>query len=377
MKVTFVLPGFKARPAGGFLVVYRYANELSRRGHEVRIIHPRRVDPADNLPGALKAATWRHRKKLRYSGGPPWFELDRRIEVILVPDLREGRIPPGDAIFATACNTAPAVWSYSSQIGAKLYLVQGYEDWLCNHETLNATWRLPMHKVVSSNWLYEIGVRLGERSRMTRIPIGVELDIFRVVVPPSERSRLRVGILAHTSKLKGMTHGIEALRAVKRHIPDIDPVAFGVDRRPGEIPAWMAYVRNPSRDVLSDLYNSLALFLHTSEYEGWGLPGAEALACGCALVAADSGGIRDYAVDGRTALVVPTRDPVALASATTRLVEDSDLRLRLADAGSSAIQRFTWDRAAESLDAVLKRLCGSRREGTDAPALSDGISPAA
>lgn len=354
MKVTFVLPGFKPRPAGGFLVVYRYANELSRRGHDIRIIHPRRVDPPVNRVDGLKAATWRYRKLLRSSGGrPSWFELDPSVEVILVPDLDESRIPAGDAIVATACTTALPVWAFSARAGVKFYLVQHFEDWLCGREMVEATWKLPMHKVVVSNWLFELGVALGERRRLTHIPNGVELETFRILVPPEERPDERIGLLASRAPFKGLTYGIEALRVIEGQVPEVEAVFFGVGPRPDELPERVKYVRNPSRQALVDLYNSVGIFVHTSEAEGFGLPGAEAVACGCALVAADSAGVRDYAVDGKTALVVPPRDPDALAAATTKLIEDSSLRLRLARDGCAAIQRFTWNRAAETLERLL------------------------
>ncbi|CAN5668364.1 glycosyltransferase family 4 protein [soil metagenome] len=351
-----MLPGFRIRPIGGFLVVYRYANELAKRGHGVSIVHPRRTTSAQTATDRAKAATWATRKRVRYRGGrPSWFDLDRRVNVILTPDLQESRIPDGDAIFATACNTARYVWDYPRLKGAKLYLIQGFEDWVCGIEEVEATWKLPMHKVVISQWLYEIGVGLGERERLTHVPNGVDLDNFRELVPPRVRSPMRVGLLAHDSPVKGMRYGIEALKIALRRFPEIEAVAFGTHPRPSELPTWVHYYENPSREELVSIYNSLAIFLHTSEREGWGLTGAEAVACGCALVATDSGGIRDYAIEGETALLVRPRDATALAARMMELVEDMELRTRLAESASSKIKDFTWDRAASSLEGVLSR----------------------
>ncbi len=193
MRVTFVLPGFRSRPVGGFLVVYRYANELARRGHRVSIVHPRRTTPARSAGEQVKAASWGLRKRLRYRGGqPPWVRLDSRVEAVFVPDLDESHIPDADAIFATACNTARSVYAYPDGKGAKLYLVQHYEDWLCGRQEVEATLALPMHKIAISQWLCEIVVQLGERERLTYIPNGVDLDVFQVLVPPRLRRPTRV-----------------------------------------------------------------------------------------------------------------------------------------------------------------------------------------
>ena len=214
-----------------------------------------------------------------------------------------------------------------------------------------------MHKVVSSAWLQEIGLQLGERERLTHIPYGVELDTFRLLAPPAERNPLRVGMLAHHWPFKGMEYGIEALRLVRDEFPKLDAVAFGAGPRPPSLPAWINYVQNPTREQLVQLYNSLAIFLHTSIAEGWGLTGAEAIACGCALVAADSGGVRDYAVEGKTALLVPPRDSASLAAGTITLIQDDRLRLELSSTGLQAIQAFTWDRAANRMEALLHEIC--------------------
>jgi glycosyltransferase involved in cell wall biosynthesis len=368
MRITFVLPGFRQRPVGGFLVVYRYANELASRSHDVSIVHPRRIATETGFGTELKSITWRGRKKVRYVGRPPWFPLDSRVASILVRDLTdENSIPPGDAIFATACNTALPVMQYSAQKGTKLYLIQHYEDWICGKDGVEATWRLPMHKVVSSRWLLEIGVALAEEGRLTHIPYGVETGVFRVRIPPAERSEFRVGMLAHQWPFKGMAYGVEALAQVRAEIPELQPLAFGAHSRPPGLPDWIRYVENPSRQALAELYNSFSIFMHTSVTEGWGLTGAEALACGCALAAADSGGVKDYAIDGETAMLVPPRDAAALADCVIRLIQDRSLRLELANRGHAFIQAFTWSRAAAALEHVVSDLLdGERRQVTAA-----------
>jgi len=281
--------------------------------------------------------------------------------VKLAPDLRESAIPDGDAIFATACTTAPAVASSPTRTGVKLYLVQGYEDWLCGSDAVVATWRMPLHKVVSSGWLEDIGVALGEEERTTHIPYGVEFDHFQMRTDPRLRNPFRVGMLSSTSPVKGTRFAIEALEQVQQKFPDLEAIAFGVSARPPELPSSIDYIENPGRPRLASLYNSLAVFLHSSEYEGWSLPSAEAMACGCALVATDSGGIRDYAKDSETALLVAPRDPEALAARLVDVLSDDALRLRLALAGSQAIKEFTWSRAADRMDALLVMI-GPRRQ---------------
>ena len=338
-------------------MVYHYANELAKRGHDVTVAHAGRLERARSAKEWVKATSWPTRKRLRYGSRPPWFGLDARVRAVLIPDLGARHIPDADAVFATACMTAPVVADYDTSKGEKFYLIQHYEDFLCGKDGVEATWRLPMHKVVVSGWLYGIAMRLGETQHTSHIPNGVETEIFRIEATLEARQPSRIGFLAHEAPSKGMRYAIAAVEKIRQSKPDCEVVAFGVTPRPSNMPDWIQYVHNPGRDALVALYNSLAIFLHTSVTEGWGLTCAEAMACGCALVASDSGGVRDYAHDGVTAAVVAPRDPESLACRALELTANAELRLRLAEAGAASIREFTWDRAANALDALLAGGC--------------------
>ena len=353
MRVTFVLPKLGHRPSGGFLVVYRYANELTARGHQVTIVHSRGVRTGAGVAEHLKAASWTARKAVRYRGHPRWFALDPRVNVVFKRDLSERHLPDADAVFATACQTADIVAGYGAAKGRKLYLVQHYEDFVCGKAGVDTTWRLPMTKIVVSKWLLEIGEELGVAESCVHIPNGVENEVFRVTYPIESRTATRIGILAHDWPSKGMEYGVAALNKLRERVPELAAVAFGAGGRPPTLPDWVEYVENPGRDELVAIYNSLGIFMHTSVTEGWGLTGAEALACGCALVASDSGGVRDYAIDRVTALVVPTRDPDALAAGVEDLISDRNQRIRLAAEGGKLVRGFTWDRAGAELERVI------------------------
>ncbi len=83
----------------------------------------------------------------------------------------------------------------------------------------------------------------------------------------------------------------------------------------------------------------------------------EAFACGNAVVVSDSRGVRDYLRDGENCLVVPCEDPVALRSATERLLADSALRARLGrGARAYAESELSQDRHAQRLAGAIRGL---------------------
>ena len=101
-----------------------------------------------------------------------------------------------------------------------------------------------------------------------------------------------------------------------------------------------------------------AVHVVASWEEGFGLTGAEAIACGAALASTDTKGSRDYAIDGFTALVSAPRDPAALADNVLRLLEDVQLRSRLVAAGQRHLRAAMppWSETARRMAwALLER----------------------
>lgn len=115
------------------------------------------------------------------------------------------------------------------------------------------------------------------------------------------------------------------------------------------------------RDVLP-LYALASIFVLMAQPEWhWGVPNVivEALASGNAVVTTRFGSVEELVRDGETGLLVPPRDPRALATAISRLADDEALRSRLATAGRAAIARdYDLERAASW---YVSRFAGSRR----------------
>ena len=98
----------------------------------------------------------------------------------------------------------------------------------------------------------------------------------------------------------------------------------------------------------SHLHKSFDLFVMSSVTEGLGTSTLDAMACGRPVVATRAGGLSEVVVDGDTGLLVPIRDPAALAEGISRLLEDPALRDRY---GKGALTRagamFSADRMVD------------------------------
>lgn len=359
MQISFVLPKFPHYPVGGLKVIYEYANRLVGRGHELTLVHTSQFHPGDRNLWHPRSLISRAARVARGWTRPPetvdWFDVDDRVDVRYVSRLEPDAFPEADSVVVTAWWNVQTIYGLPARKGQPVYLIQAYEVWNGPEEAVNATWRLPLPKVVIAKWLYEKGLSLGvPEDELFYVPNGIDHETFRLVRPIEDRP-LKVAMLYNQAEWKGADDGLEALRLAKEEVPELEARLFGVGRAPRKLPPWAHYDRRPSPSLLVEgIYNSSAVYLCPSWIEGWYLPGAEAMACGCALVTTDCGGVRDYSEHGETALMSPPRDPQRLAANLVRALRDDDLRASLSEAGYQAIQAFTWERATDELERTLK-----------------------
>jgi glycosyltransferase involved in cell wall biosynthesis len=367
MVITYLLPGMsKNKPAGGFRVVYEYANRLSRRGHRVNVVHPLIHSP-DRLSLKRRLGIPPVLAINRLTGLPRvgWLDIDPKVNILLVRSLEEKYIPKADIILATAWQTAEWINTYGQDKGEKFYLIQHYESWAGPKERVDATWRMPLKKIVIARWLAEKARELGDEA-VAYVPNGMDLERFRITQSIQDRNPRRVGMLYHVYDWKGSKDGICALQTVKQHFPNLEAVFFSAYHRGGEVPSWAEFHKNPPPEKMIEIYNSCAIFLGSSWLEGWFLPGAEAMACGCALVSTDCQGIQEYAAHEKNALLSETKNPSGLAQNLLRLIRDQNLRISLAESGHRSIQKFTWEEATDRFErAILTR-------DKDIPVTADG-----
>jgi L-malate glycosyltransferase len=356
MKIAFLLPGYVRGPAGGARVVYEYASRLAARGHRVAVVHPRRLRspaPRENLTiyGRTRAAV-AMLQNLIARPSIDWQRIHDEVKLMFLPSSDSKYIPDGDAIFATAWHTVQSVLDYPETKGSKFYLIQSYETWMGPKGLVDATWAAPLRKVVVSKWLLELGKKMGAKD-MTYIPNAIDAERYQMRRPIRGR-RPQVAMMLSTTPLKGSDDGLEALRIAHEKHPELRVVLFGVCRWTAGLPFWATYYRNPDQGFLVNaIYNESQVFLSSSWIEGFSLPPAEAAACGCAIVSTDSLGVRDFIEHGKSGLLSSPRDFRSLASNLIAVLEDEELRVRLAVEGQRNVMNLDWDHSADMLEALI------------------------
>lgn len=355
INITFCLPGYAKYPTGGFKIIYEYANRLARN-HGVKVIHPNIL-----LTGSswreypLRVGGWLLRQaKLSYGPGS-WFPVDPRVQMLTVPSLHPRYIPNSDVVVATAWTTAEWVARYPPSKGRKLYFVQDYEHLMTasdrQRQRIMATYGQPFTVAVISPVLQAMLFRNHIDSMV--LPNALDTTLYSLNNPIDALDRDGVGFPYRSESYKGTDDILTALSTlVTRYNLQGKIWAFGSTPHP-QIPAWVTYHRHPSDRALSALYNRSKIFVVGSHFEGWGLPGMEAMACGAALVSTDHGGIGAYAQDGVNALLTPIRQPIQLRDRIESLLNDDTWRRNIAENGVQAVQPFTWERSTQMFEHLL------------------------
>jgi glycosyltransferase involved in cell wall biosynthesis len=97
-----------------------------------------------------------------------------------------------------------------------------------------------------------------------------------------------------------------------------------------------------SNSEMQGLYDAADIYLNSSEIDNMPLSIIEAYACGTPVVTTDPGGIPYMLEHERTGLLVPQRNPEALAAAAIRLLEEPELAGRLVTNARAECERYTW-----------------------------------
>lgn len=357
LRVVFVLPGFPRAPGGGHRVVYEYANALSAAGDRVTILHMRARSAPDGRLKRAMAGFWSFVTRVRR---PRWFLIEDSIKVRNYSTLDPRRVPEADVIVATAVTTADFVAAECRASGAAgAYFIQHFENFVWSDDRVLGTWRLPLLKIVVSPWLARRAESIGEQAVL--IPNAIDGATFSAGPPLETRDP---SVLAMVSPIgwKRTDLVVAVFGEIAVSMPWVRLDTFGVGPRPPGLTRGARHTVSPSRDQLVAMYQSAQVFICTSDSEGFGLPIAEALSCGAAVVTTDNGGGTDVVrSDG---IIVPVGDAKALYSAAKRLLEDPASATANAARGQERVRAWSPSMAAVAFRGALDTAVASSRRGS-------------
>ncbi|MBX5492925.1 MAG: glycosyltransferase [Chloroflexi bacterium] len=231
-------------------------------------------------------------------------------------------------------------------------------------------------------------VTVGERQRrelaaygfrpqqLVAIPLGLDLERF---LAPTPRGALRrelgvpadaplVGIVARLVPIKAHDDFLRAAALLHRERPDAHFAIVGDGERRPALEGLAAELGLAGcvhfvgwRRDLPAVYADLDVVCLTSLNEGSPVALIEAMAAARAVVATAVGGVPEVVQDGASGLLVPPRDPGALASAVGRLLAEPGHAAMLGRAARAAVYpRYSAQRLVQDIEALYTRLLAQR-----------------
>jgi glycosyltransferase involved in cell wall biosynthesis len=215
---------------------------------------------------------------------------------------------------------------------------------------------LAFEKVVCiSEFVREDNARHGfPIDRMCVVPNGVEMP---TVTSQEGGFILSLGRMVHT---KGLEYLLQAMRDVDANliVAGAGPEGKRVEElsRHYGLANKVQMLGRVSEERKQELFANCTLFVMPSLFESYGIAAAEAMSFGKAVVATNVGGLPEVVAD--CGVLVPPRDPGALARAINSLLADQKRRQDLGQMAKARASLYSWDRVAGLQEQVYLQVVG-------------------
>ena len=249
-----------------------------------------------------------------------------------------------------------------------------------------ARWKIPMppppahilereENIYASADMITVGSNVARRSflemgvpseKVEVIPYGVRLDRFAPTGTP-DANTFDVLFAGQVSLRKGIPYLLQAfakLRHPRKQLTIAGHVQPEIKHMLSQLPQDdVTFLGSLSQPELAKRMSCSHVLVLPSIEEGFGLVMAQAMACGCPVVASTATGVEHLFQDGEAGFYVPPGDSAALASSLQRIADDVALQKQLGEAALNAVGRIGgWDHYGTLWDNLLHRLTGVSRD---------------
>lgn len=349
MRIALVCPYDLGAPGGVQVHVTELAEVLESRGHETAVLGPG--------PGGLGPSV---RVPYRGTVAPisPFPTGIRRARAALdafSPEVVHVHEPftPSASAWATLASRVPVVATFHAWLDrSRLYEIAS--------PLLGPVRRRLAATIAVSEAAARFVRRAVPELRPVIVPNGVSVARFASAAPRAWPPGRRIAWAHRLDAQKGFPVMVEAFGMLSAARPDVHLTVAGdgADRgaigRLGPDARGRVTMLGPvaHAEVPAVLAGADVAVAAATGQESFGYSVVEAMAAGVAVVATDIEGYREVAADQVDTLVVPPGDPMALADAIGRLLDDGGLRARLVEAGRERAASFDWSIVAGRIEQV-------------------------
>ena len=242
-----------------------------------------------------------------------------------------------------------------------------------------ATWRWQSHAIaVSQNVADSIRAHTKADVPLTTVDNGVDLHHFEPSTADGSGVRQELGIpqdapvvgtVAVFRVQKRLDHWLRAAAKIKAAVPDTHFLLVGDGPLRGDVERWIEAEGLSGRAHLPGLQTevrpyvaAMDVYQMSSQFEGLPIALLEAMSMQRPIVATTVGGIPEVVTDGREGLLVPPDSPDQLAEATSRLLQDPQMRGNLGEAARETVrERYSIDRMQRQLEHIYRQVLAGEK----------------
>jgi phosphatidyl-myo-inositol dimannoside synthase len=383
--------------------VHRFAHELVQHGVDVEVLAPHapgasRAEELDGVPVHRFRYFWPERAQdVCYSGGALLNVSGSPVTAAKVPVLVQREVaavrsmvrqrsydvvsahwllPQGWAAVRAARGRTPVVTTVH---GSDVFGLRHPALARFKRSALRASAAVTVNSSATREAVAELAPGLPD---VRLIPMGVDTTMRPQpdAVASWDRYRRTDGpLVAFVGRLMEVKGVDDLLAAVAQAVPDLPGLTLvvagtgpleerlratsrqlGLDDRVFFV-GWLDRENVAALQTAADIVAVPSRTARDGTREAQGLSVVEALALGRPVVAGRVGGIPDAITDGENGLLVPERDPSALAGALVRIADDPQLARRLADSAARSAQRYAWPDVAAGFAELFDDVVARRR----------------
>jgi len=361
LRINFLHIAGHGSLAGGFRVIVQYADALQRRGHVVTMIG-RAGKSKPRFSGLLRHLPLK--KKPQYHDD---FLKGKDLKNI-VPEpwgpILSDHVPDADIMVGSWYETVPWMAAMPPSKGIPIHFVQ-------HHETVNVqdhdhdgsktaaavkAHQVPMHRITIADWLVETLETKYGLNDIRLSPNGVDTEFFNAP-PRGKQEQPTIGFMCSTAKFKRVRMLKEILESIRSEHPSVRFVSFGhppLDKAKHLLPENTNYTSSPAQEHLKQIYASADVWVMASDFEGFGLPILEALACRTPVVSTLTGVAGSAIKNDVNGYAVPVADVEGLKEAVWNVASaDPTTWKAMSSAARETALRFDWSSRYDAFEEAL------------------------
>ena len=178
-------------------------------------------------------------------------------------------------------------------------------------------------------------------------------------------TKLTLGVVSRLEPIKGMDLVVPALAEVLKVHPDTQLLVVGdgtlrasMEEQAAQLGCadHIRFVGRQPQEELPQWYGQMDIVLMPSRSEGFGLTAIEAMACGCVMVASDTGGLPEVVRDGICGLLHRTEDVTDMAAKISTLIGDATLYDTLRTQSLVEVEKYSFERYAALMNDLYNKL---------------------